>query len=98
MDIIELMRWEKSSFLDIFFLKAFAVILLFALNMVQRLEQESRVKACIRKKLSYLMFYTSALEFPVVVITIMPKCSLSNLDVLCGGLNAVRLNHPFFSQ
>lgn len=44
------------------------------------------------------MFYTSALEFPAVVITIMPKCSLSNLDVLYGGLNAVQLNHLFFSQ
>lgn len=41
------------------------------------------------------MFYTSALEFPAVVITIMPKCSLSNLDVLYGGLNAVQLNHLF---
>lgn len=35
------------------------------------------------------MFYTSALEFPVVLITIMPKRSLSNLDLLCGGVNAL---------
>ena len=45
------------------------------------------------------MFYTSALEFLVVLITIMPKSSLSNLDLLCGGVNALQLNHLlFFSQ
>lgn len=42
------------------------------------------------------MFYTSALEFPVVLITIMPKSSPSNLDLLCGGVNALQLNHLFF--
>lgn len=44
------------------------------------------------------MFYTSALEFPVVLITIMPKHSFINLDPLCGGINALQLNHLFFSQ
>jgi len=60
-------------------LEEFAVILVLVLKVVEKLEESSRIKAGIRNKLSYLMFYTSALEFPVVLITIMPKRSLSNL-------------------